>query len=160
MCIANVCFRGRDVIFEINLIFLITPFFHMAKNLGQKFKYLENEIGFSGEIKSTLKPEHLFYRTLLGELRLCIFLYLDLKQRSADKCKACKILDSFQICQQREKKNSVSSLFFLRKTFPVDAVRKISFYLKSSSFLMMSRRTEGIIYLTPCPAVLKNEVFH
>ena len=32
MCIAIVCFPGCDVVnFEINLIFLIKPFFYMAK---------------------------------------------------------------------------------------------------------------------------------
>ena len=45
MCVAIVCFPGCDVInFEINLIFLI-------KLLRQKFKYLENEKNFYGEIK-------------------------------------------------------------------------------------------------------------
>ena len=53
MCIAIVCFPGCDVInFEINLIFLIKPFFYMIKKLRQKFKYLENEMCFQGKIKS------------------------------------------------------------------------------------------------------------
>ena len=38
---------GCDVInFEINLFFRIKPFFNITKNLGQKFKYLENEKSF------------------------------------------------------------------------------------------------------------------
>ena len=32
--------------FEINLFFLIKPFFDMTKNSRQKFKYLENEKKF------------------------------------------------------------------------------------------------------------------
>ena len=32
--------------FEINLIFLIEPFFKMTKKLRQKFKYLEDEKSF------------------------------------------------------------------------------------------------------------------
>ena len=52
MCIAIVCFPSRDVInFEINLIFLIKAFFCMTKNSRQKFKYLESEKSFYGEIK-------------------------------------------------------------------------------------------------------------
>ena len=44
MCIAIVCFPGCDVInFEVNLIFLIKPFFYMTKMSKQKFKYLENK---------------------------------------------------------------------------------------------------------------------
>ena len=52
MCTAMVCFPGCDVInFKINLNFLIKPFFYMAKKPRQKFKYLENEGSFYGEIK-------------------------------------------------------------------------------------------------------------
>ena len=52
-CIAIVCFPGCDVInFENNLIFLIKPFFYITKKSIQKFKYLEKENSFLGEIKS------------------------------------------------------------------------------------------------------------
>ena len=37
---------------EINLFFLIEPFFQMTWNSVQKFKYLENEKNFSVEIKN------------------------------------------------------------------------------------------------------------
>ena len=51
--IAVFSFPVRDVInFEINLIFLINPFFYMTKKLRQKFKYLENGKNFKHEIKS------------------------------------------------------------------------------------------------------------
>ena len=54
MCIAIVCFPGCEVInFEITLIFLIKPFFYLAKKSRQKFKYLENKKSFKGEIKNT-----------------------------------------------------------------------------------------------------------
>ena len=44
MCIANVCFPGRDVIiFEINFILLIKLFYYMTKKSRQKFKYLQKE---------------------------------------------------------------------------------------------------------------------
>ena len=44
MCIGIACFPGCDVInFEINLIFLIKPFFYISKKLRQKFKYLDNK---------------------------------------------------------------------------------------------------------------------
>ena len=47
ICIAIVCFPVCDVInFEINLIFLIKPFFYMTENSRQKFKYFETEKGF------------------------------------------------------------------------------------------------------------------
>ena len=53
MFVAIVCFTGCDVIkFEINLSFLIKSFFYMTKRSRQKFKYLENEKSFSGEIES------------------------------------------------------------------------------------------------------------
>ena len=46
-CIAIVCFPGCDVIsFEINLIFSIKPFFYIAKNLRQNFKYLRAKRAF------------------------------------------------------------------------------------------------------------------
>ena len=52
MCIAIVYFAGCDAIsFEINLIFLIRPFFYKTKKFRQKFKYLENEKSFKGEMK-------------------------------------------------------------------------------------------------------------
>ena len=38
--------------FEINLIFLIKSFYYTNKKLTQKFKYLQNENNFLGEIKS------------------------------------------------------------------------------------------------------------
>ena len=45
--IAIVCYPGCDVInFEINLIFLIKPFFDMTENSRQKFQYLENKKSF------------------------------------------------------------------------------------------------------------------
>ena len=47
MCIAIACEPGSDAInFEINLIFLIKPFYDMTKNSRQKFKYLEHEKSF------------------------------------------------------------------------------------------------------------------
>ena len=68
MCIAIVCFPICDVInFEINLIFVIKPFFCMTKTSRQKFKYLENKkmkwkeflIVFKGlsVAKNCLRPE-------------------------------------------------------------------------------------------------------
>ena len=52
MCIAIVSFPGCDVVnFEIDLIFLINPFFYMNKKSRQKFKYLENKKSISGETK-------------------------------------------------------------------------------------------------------------
>ena len=51
MCIAIVFSPGCDVIkFEINLIFLIKPFFYKTKNSRQKFKYLEKVKSFKGKI--------------------------------------------------------------------------------------------------------------
>ena len=53
MYIAITCFPGCDVInFEINLIFPFQPFFYMTKKSRQKFKCLEKEKSFQGEIKS------------------------------------------------------------------------------------------------------------
>ena len=48
---------GCDVIkFEANLIFLVKPLWHMTKKSRQKFKYLENEKSFLGEIESIFHP--------------------------------------------------------------------------------------------------------
>ena len=53
MCITFVCYPGCDVIkYEINLIFLIKPFWYITKQSRQKLKYLENGKSFWGEIKS------------------------------------------------------------------------------------------------------------
>ena len=53
MWVVVICFPGCDVInLEINLIFLIKPFFFMNKISRQKFKDLDNEKSFQGEIKS------------------------------------------------------------------------------------------------------------
>ena len=53
LCIAIVCFPGYGVRnFEINLIFLIEPFFCLTKMSRKKFKYLDNEKSLYGEIKS------------------------------------------------------------------------------------------------------------
>ena len=48
MCIPIVCKPGCDVMnFEVNLIFLIKPFFlHDQKRRGKKMKYLDNENSF------------------------------------------------------------------------------------------------------------------
>ena len=49
MCIVIVC----DFInFKTNHIFLISPFFYLAKKSREKLKYLESEKSFQGEIKS------------------------------------------------------------------------------------------------------------
>ena len=43
--IAIICYPGCDIMdFEINLIFLIKPFFHLIKKSWQKLKYLENDL--------------------------------------------------------------------------------------------------------------------
>ena len=48
------CFPGCDVInFEINLIFLIKPFFYVTIKSRQRFTYLENEKSFWDQIRST-----------------------------------------------------------------------------------------------------------
>ena len=44
MCISIVCIPDCDMInFEINLLFLIKPFFCITKESQQKFNYLEGE---------------------------------------------------------------------------------------------------------------------
>ena len=44
MCLQFASFPDCEVInFEINLIFLIKPFFYMTKKSSQKFEYPENE---------------------------------------------------------------------------------------------------------------------
>ena len=46
MCIAIIYFPSCDALdFEVNLIFLIKPFFCMTKK-SRQFKYLENEKSF------------------------------------------------------------------------------------------------------------------
>ena len=54
MRITIVCWPGCNIIkFETNFIFLIKSFCCKTKKSRQKFKYLENEKSFWGEIKST-----------------------------------------------------------------------------------------------------------
>ena len=53
MCIVIICCPVCDVIyFQINLSFLIKPFFYITKKSGQKCKYLKNEKSFKHEIKT------------------------------------------------------------------------------------------------------------
>ena len=67
LCIAIACFPGCDVVnFEINLIFLIKAFLYKTKKSLQKFKYLENEKSFKGDIKSIF---HHFQRVFKNSLR-------------------------------------------------------------------------------------------
>ena len=50
---ATVCWQGCGVMnFVINVVYLIKPFFYVAKKSWQKLKCLENEISFYDEIKS------------------------------------------------------------------------------------------------------------
>ena len=57
MCTVFVWLPVLDMIkFEINLIFLIKPFFYIIKKSRQKFKHLENKKSFQGEIKSIFLP--------------------------------------------------------------------------------------------------------
>ena len=52
ICIAIVCLPCCDIInFEINLVFLIKPFFCMTKKSSQKVKYHESKKNLLGEIK-------------------------------------------------------------------------------------------------------------
>ena len=47
MCIVIICFPVYDTMnFEINLSFLIKPFFNMTKKSGQKCNYLKKEKSF------------------------------------------------------------------------------------------------------------------
>ena len=49
-CIVVVCFPACDVAnFEIDLIFLITPFFYLTKKSRKKIKYLEKKKNFKRE---------------------------------------------------------------------------------------------------------------
>ena len=53
MCMAIVFVPDSDVInFKINLGFLIKPFFYLIKKSRWKFRYLEIEKNFQGEMKS------------------------------------------------------------------------------------------------------------
>ena len=73
MCISIVCFPCCDVVsFEINFIFLIKPFSYMTKKSRQKFKYLENEKSFQGEIKNLAVA---VYFAILAPLQACLFVF-------------------------------------------------------------------------------------
>ena len=80
MYIAIVCFTGCDIVnFEIDVIFLIRPLFYMTKNLRQKFKYLENEKSFSGQIKNIFKGLSIAKCTLKICFMTCSLNYISLK---------------------------------------------------------------------------------
>ena len=52
MCIATVFFPAWGTInFEINLVFIIKPFFFMTEKSRQNFKYLDNKKSFKDETK-------------------------------------------------------------------------------------------------------------
>ena len=55
--------------FEINLILLIKPFCCMTKKPRQKFKYLEKEKSFRGEIKSIFHKYLEREKSFRGEIK-------------------------------------------------------------------------------------------
>ena len=85
-----------------------------------------------------------FLQNTSGRLRLCIFLYLDLKQRFAGKCKACNKLLIHSKYVNNGKIKIRYAHRFLRNILCGRSMRFL-FPLKSLGFLMMSRRKEGII---------------
>ena len=56
--------------FEINLLFLIKLFLLHDQKVKQKFRYLENEKSFYGEIKNI---SHQFYRTFIEANKTKLF---------------------------------------------------------------------------------------
>ena len=60
----NPLFVISAIIFDINLNFLIKPFFFMTKKSRQSFKYLKNEKSFQGDVKSIF---HHFKRLLVAK---------------------------------------------------------------------------------------------
>ena len=78
MCITIICYPGRDVIkSEINLIFLIKPFWYMTKKSRQKLKYLESGKSFWGEIKSYFHHfQRVFSCQKLSQTLVCAFNFL------------------------------------------------------------------------------------
>ena len=91
MYIAIVCFTCFEVVnFEINLTFLIKLFFYMTKNANQKFKYLENQKRFWGEIKIFFCYLLLFFKNfklskIASELRVQVFVIIsEWEKRNSD----------------------------------------------------------------------------
>ena len=91
MYIATVCFTCFEVVnFEINLTFLIKLFFYMTKNAYQKFKYLENQKRFWGEIKIIFCYLLLFFKNfklskIASELRVQVFVIIsEWEKRNSD----------------------------------------------------------------------------
>ena len=69
-----VCWPGYNVIIEINLIFLIKPFWYMIKKSRQNLKYLENKKSFWGDTKSTFQHfESAFNCQKLSQTWECVF---------------------------------------------------------------------------------------
>ena len=69
-----VCWPGCNVIIEINLIFLIKPFWYMMKKSRQNLKYLENKKSFWGDTKSTFQHfESAFSCQKLSQTWECVF---------------------------------------------------------------------------------------
>ena len=91
MYIAIVCFTCFDVVnFEINLTFLIKLFFYMTKNTKQKFRDLENQKRFWGEIKIIFCYLLLFFKNfklskIASELRVQVFVIIsEWEKRNSD----------------------------------------------------------------------------
>ena len=74
----NYLLSSCDVIkSEINLIFLIKPFWYMTKKSKQKLKYLESEKSFWGEIKSYFHHfQRVFSCQKLSQTLVCAFNFL------------------------------------------------------------------------------------
>ena len=69
-CIAFVSEPGCDVInFEINLIFLIRPFFDISENSRQKIKY-ENEKSLQGEKNFSALLKGFQFPKIFSDLRV------------------------------------------------------------------------------------------
>ena len=105
MCIKIVCQSGCDVIkFEINLIFSIISFRYMTKKSRQKFKYLEKEKSFWGEIKNFfIILKRAFSCQKVSQTCECTFKILlnclfnnNTKEMSMDVFKKIKDYQSFQ----------------------------------------------------------------
>ena len=61
-----ICFPGCDIInFEINLVFLIKPFFYMTENSRKKIKYVEN--------RKILRWNKKHFLSFLKSFQLCAF---------------------------------------------------------------------------------------
>ena len=155
ICIAVACYpirvlqlfvtQGCDVKnFKITLIFLIKPFFCIAKTLGQKFRYIEKEKNFQGKTKSIF---HHFSRALDPGTRIHFF----------------EIFSKFKyfrnILSMLHEKQYSYNISEMQKNSFSDISRNLKFYFSNLAFVNLGIRTSALELDMELELILQTPLF-